>query len=1094
LVTTTINFTSFKPGSVGKIDYRYGFVDNSINPIQTDQQTNTPTIPTQYLTNFETGQIQAASIDVATSAVSFNNPKNWQKDTIVFNDLGGGDYEIEHTYYLPGFARSEDINGNSLNYPILFNGDSSPKLVFELTTKEDEIATSNLEDSTIGNAQTFFNNGNLGYYGEFLNGGPQKYTRESFSWDNSENTLDYTQQTKGIAQIKTSVGNFTTGTRLSVRIQEINAIDDETKTLLENINEDRVQVLADGTPVSSTNVLNATATVNAGDNTLIDLEFEILPYQYQSNYMVVVAVSNDDLAINHENIIMTVDVATAGVDTSDWVLSAYPGSSIDTISLNPHYDMDIGNAFNNMVGTVEDRVLARWKFEDQSSDKVINKLKAVVKSRDGSQEFANYEVTPQQIENAGGTITMSRGFILATGDPRNSLSVVKTGNEYVFDFAFQLWETQTEVDDLIFSFIVTGQQTLQTQEVFTANKEWRTAILGYSINSNPSDYTNILGYNLSRNEGTQADPKYLWESTSYSDLASGTPLDSLGKNGTTKIDAVFAPDPTVLTTPPDIADIVGYMGIRPCGGGQFEYRSFTTYQSPESDSPFEDWDDSGNTTFLDKIIDGSDKIHIRANIDYDKLKLAYPDVDQFELSFRVDKVQEFIPTTTYVISGNSRVSGVDNINFDTTALNGANVTADLLELDDTEFDYDIDGTPSADANTFESDLSGIIGTQNARLTSNTSSYIDSGAIVTHGIPGGGSSTTEINFDFSGFADPINDIVVWFDREIQFSSATIGANLDNIGLSIRTANPSGDDWTVFTYDDIVTDLALINADIVTAFATFSKFAIHITAVSDDLTNNNITMPFDYTEPDTYQDKIVTWQDSGVTFPYNTCIQFESVGLIQRITITETVYQNLFDWAQTNPFSITMQYNNANSSSTGQLRLFQSAAATGLYFFNAGGPIICQFRSVLARFGVQFNAITTETDAYQWYTVTYDGSQTLNGFKAYVNGIEVPTTPAVTGVIGPADPTISNQYQIGHNASNTNIFKVRREYIHDRVLTPEEIRQTANDIDFVPSSGLVRSYNMQIVSPSFPGNPEVIYEEVNDQNFAIISNHSNNRVAF
>ena len=188
-------------------------------------------------------------------------------------------------------------------------------------------------------------------------------------------------------------------------------------------------------------------------------------------------------------------------------------------------------------------------------------------------------------DHAGGTIDTTKGYILADGDPRNSLKVVKTGDTYTIDYAFQLWESMANVDDLVFEFGVSGSQTLQTGEVLSANKEWQTAILGYSINSNPTDYTNILNYDLSRNEGTDADPKYLFESVDYTDLASGITLDSIGKNGTTKIDVTFAPDPSVLTTPPDIDDVVGYFGIRPCGGGQFEYRQFTTYSNPEADSP-----------------------------------------------------------------------------------------------------------------------------------------------------------------------------------------------------------------------------------------------------------------------------------------------------------------------------------------------------------------------------------------------------------------------------------------------------------------------------------------------------------------------------
>jgi len=1092
---TIINFTTFKSGSVGRFDFRYGYISNDVTPISNDPQTNTPYIPDVYFSNFETTNTQSFSIDSATGVVSLSNPKNWQKDEITLNDIGGGVFEIVHTHKLPGFARSSDVSGDTLEYPQSFEGGSSLKYVFEITSKTDNISTSNLENSTIGNAQSFFKNGNIGYYNEFLNGGTQKYTKESFSWDNTENELDYTQNTKGLLQIKNNVGGFSAASEVVIKIQEINAIDNESLTLLENINEDRVKVLADGVGDNSINILNAVATLNA-DPTLIDVEFEVVKYQYISNYALSVSVSNDT-AINHENILIEVDSASAGVDTSDWVLSAYAGSLIDTISLNPHYDMSIGSAFNNMVGSVEDRVLARWTFEDQSTDKEITKLKAEVKSRDGSQVFDTYEVTPSQIDANGGSIDTTKGYKLAVGDTRNSLKVVKTGSVYSFDYAFQFWENMTQVDDLVFSFTVNGNQTLETGEVFNADKDWRTAILGYSINSNPTDYTNTLGYDLSRNDGTQGDPKYIFESDDYIDLASGTVLDSLGKSGVTKIDVSFAPEPSILSSPPDINDIVGYFGIRPCGNNQLELSQFTTYSSPEIGSPFEDWDDSGNTTFLDKTFGTGQNINLRANINYDKLKLIYPDADQFELSFRLDKVQSFTPPINYVISGNSRIAGVDNINFDTVSLAFGEVVADLTVLDDTEFDYDIDGVPSADVTSFEGDLSGIAGTQNARLTPNTTSYIDSGAIVKYGIVGGSPIASQISFDFL-HDEPMRDVVYWFEDEIQFSSASVNINLINVGLSIRVGDPSTEDWTVFSYSDINTDLALINSEITAQYGTFGKYAVHLTAFPKGTVTTSITMPFDYVTPDLYQSQLLTWKDIIATHDYNNCVEFEANGALSQIQYNDAALLNLFDYSLMQPFSVTLQYRNNNSTTAGNARLFQGTTSQGANFeIENGAGWRFEIRSdITERINIRITSTELQNgNEYSLITVTYDGSQSQNGLDIYIDGIKREDAQKnAQGVIG---STVPPAYFSGQALVNIGTFKFRRLSFHDRVITPEEIRHMTNDLDFIPSSGLLRSYNMKQTSPTYPGSPEYIYEETNDavnSPNVVLSNHTNNRVSF
>ena len=140
-----------------------------------------------------------------------------------------------------------------------------------------------------------------------------------------------------------------------------------------------------------------------------------------------------------------------------------------------------------------------------------------------------------------------------------------------------------------------------------------------------------------------------------------------------------------------------------------------------------------------------------------------------------------------------------------------------------------------------------------------------------------------------------------------------------------------------------------------------------------------------------------------------------------------------------------------------------------------------------------------DNYLMITVTYDGSQLSSGFSAYINGVEAEAFPVDTGALSPAAVTIPTFYAQGQAVIvapvfGTHIWKIRNWTIHDRVLSGLEIRTMHADPANIPAAGLYRNYQMGTLSPSFPVNPEVIYETVNDLNFANLENHSNARTPF
>lgn len=1100
IVQTEIEFFAVKPFDI--IDFKFGYVPNSTEVFQQDQNTGKQFIPDELFVNFETGLLQSYTIDIPNSTYNAKPPLGWDKTIdLSYTNLGGGNYRITHTHLKDGFVRSADINDNGgVTVPSEFEGAESIQYIFNIQTRSDIVSTQPNQDSDLGNVQSRTLQGNNGYFGEFLNGQKSDFDVLNFAFTNTENNIDYSVDTPATFNIVTTGADFTTGSKVTLYIQNIDVELEDDKNFFENYNLDYVTIDANGSLNNGTfaNILDFTAEVDGVDSKQLNCSFIVKAYEYVGRYAVFVTVNNDNVAAQHTRFLLRNGTAQANVDTSDWILEARTDSNTSDIGLLPHYASDTVDNFNNIVVFNSDYNLCQWRFTDNSSDKTIETFQIQLISQSTGESFFSREIAKNTIDNNNGTVILDTGFILNETDPRNKLQVINVGNQYDFDVLVQTWENMTGVEDLVFSFTVNGEQTFLTGETASADKEWQTAIWGYQDNANPTDYTNIASYDESRNTGGASDPIYTLKEMIYQELGDPTQLVSIVRNGTTKIQAVFEPD--AIPSGIDPNNINGYFVIVPCDGGQLQARQFHSLFNPESDSPFEDWDDSGNTTFADIDYDGgTGEITIRANLNWDKLKLAYPQNDNFYIFARPDIVQTFAPPTTYLITGNTRNPNLDTVIFDTSALESPTVIADLLDASTAEFNYTVDGVPQASVGDFQTALTNIVGTVEVTAEDTNLSYIDSGLIIQHTEGSGAPTTTEIRYNWDNDI-PVNDIVIWFDREIQFSSFTAPTGVQDVALEVRTQNPQNEDWTVFTYDNIGSQLAAINSDIASASA-LGPYAIHIKASKQANIGigTDLIMPFTFSDADTYLDQIVYPSSTNVDFNFGNCVAFEATaGGNCNITISDAGVNNFFDWSQAQPCTFSMWYRYNNSTGGSTQTLFQRTSGSGLRFRmvdQADGEV---------EFGYFQGSTTTNTsceeynatDEYCFYQMTYDGSQDVSGFKFYINGIEMRTFSAINN-LNPGDATVAPAYLIGQN--NNSVFgnqtwKVRNVILHDRVLSGEEIRRMYHDIDFVPASGLFRHYDMSQLSPSWLANPEVIYERVNDLNLAVLNNHSNNRVPF
>lgn len=1044
-VKATIDFTL--PSAPVSVRIRWGLVSNSAD-VYSDA--GSFAISDSLMVSLFSGDSQGYKGGIGS--LSPLSPISAQQGSATLIDNGGLSYTIEHEMDIDSYIRNVDLaTSTTLNIRDEFDGSASVKYIFKIEAFDSAIASEPYASTEETDLSGIFKDGNIGYLNEFLNGDPATYTLDSFSFDNTEDEINFNEETGATSVIETSGADFTAATDLILKIQRVPDSVNSGLTLSENINLDTVQLVADGTPVNGTTVTNVTASVDGGDAKKINLTFDIGAGEYQESYEMFVIVSND-AAINHNAIQLRVGAATATANVSDITMTTYPGAPHSDFNWSPHYDSNLADAYNHRKSFNGDHYISRFQITNGSSDKVIETFLLEFRSRTG-QVFDSLKFNVADLP-----ISTRKPYILKDTDLYGDVVITQIGSDYLFQFPVQVWENEIGVSDLVLQVTISGTQTLIDGSTTPFNQCF--------LDPDQTPKT----YDQSGSDG----PVFSLDGLIFQDALT---LSDLGQDfvstGETLVTARFSAD-----TPPDLdtdeTDLRGWLFVGPSEGSQNEQRFFSSVRDPEDDTP---WVKVGvpNTALITK--EDFQTATIQGKIDVDALKLAFPNVDKWQVGARLDRTPPTVVQYTKQVSLSFREPDLNEVAWqqDETYPNAVLISeifsGDIPELSLTfkfnSFDPGVGGW-GAIASQTKADWLTEMGNQSTFFfyaSTNDTAYIDGGLIIEYVVPGVPSSPFVWTYDMP--VDSIDyDTVVWFQNNVTFTSI-LGTNLqsesDRYGL--RTSNPSGDNYTEFG------NLVSLN-NAIGLLSDGTNYGVHFHGQKSTSALSTITFTASYDNVLILKERSKhvgsNWNSEYRPYDPSGSIAYdESIDAVDLGTGLLSFFGDVdqaftveyhFEMSNQNFMAILQSATNQSPQNGVTLSYINSLTQFRYQLFLDGAPDKFLRRAV--------NVSLIDGQKYILH-VTYDGSADGNEIRFYLSSKELTTTELINSEFSPGDTVTSTGTEMMHasfrstpagavNQANPNKDAIMR--IYNRVLTDEEIRSTFNDKDAGASlAGLIRDYD-------------------------------------
>jgi hypothetical protein len=701
--------------------------------------------------------------------LDINNPKTGVDGGVDFQDLGSNDYRIIHTHKMQRVVRPEDINisTNTLITPSEYDGPNSLKYIFEIELTDDLINPNPKYTTKNVDLTEYFTGGNVGYVDEFLNGMSAHYTLvDSFSFDTGDGEIDRNQNSKAEFQIQNnyaSTPNFTTSTQLIIFVQEVKSEYETFQTLNENLNIERLSLFADSVVVSGTNIINAEAAVDT-DTTLINVSFEIASNTIDGDYALILAVSNDNSTINHNNVFLQTGSAGITADETTINFNTYPDADRTDYNFNYHYNNDIANSYNEIVSCVEDFICARFRVENSAVLPVTNTLvqfEIQIKNRITGQVFENYIIPVANLP-----VDETRGFQLEDDDIKNQIKVIET-EEGVWDFiyGFQIWETWIGQENLVFDTLCTFDQLTNTGEVVQFTKQFQSP-----------DFT-MWNYDTSIN--TDLEPKVLRspESIQFFDNETDVEVKGIVKGRDTRIYATFQDDNLDDLQVSSADELTGYLGTNSINSNQFQYQMFHSLVENGADRPYEQISGEPNFNAFITLLSVK-KCSIEAVLVWNKFIELFPSDESFRVTARIDKIIAGLSCFIFQTNINAPVDGP----FDPSIQSFTGVDDFQWEFENGEVLF------GSSISTNDSGLDGTI--QNVSLCSEDLTKIESIDMDDIGLYGDFDVTQLINtysFGLQNNSD-LTSYIIGSGVDVQYIHLG-NCNISEFNLSARTFNGS-----------------------------------------------------------------------------------------------------------------------------------------------------------------------------------------------------------------------------------------------------------------------------------------------------------------
>lgn len=1045
------------------------------------------------------------------------------------------EFKIRHTYHIgPFYLQNEQDNIRNLIRPDRLSGGIDLKHIadFELRT-----TLSNPNTAKTGRLDWVL--GRTNYFGENYGDDPTQYT--------VENVL-LTDLGTGLAISKVKLD---TVTRVSFSVMSANSTFQTTHPLVcyhsylpdadvysestDSLNAlwqlESVRQTIDAAAIASGHLTNFAASLVGGNEITVtfDLTFtasEQAAIAEDGEYLIAVQVADDTLSTDQsDKTILPIQLDVYETETAIPGLMAVSKMEFYT---EPMTFIDgVSSGFTSMNGWIQDGFMVDWRFGlDLSETAVLESLefKLVAFNVNENKQFeidrVNYDLSGQTIIPVSGSptdvqaieIDRTRGFALKDGNQFNFVKMSTDTNDGTNQFYdgqtsfkadWQTWLELADTDPAFYDPSLPFNGLNKQINRFSGFQDYEIKVLitaCVSQNGTETEYEfkspdlNLLDFD--EQDGTPI----VWTRQIETEDESGANLGGkIMKTEDTLLRFIFTPDIPVV----DPSLYWGMIRIEPVENpGKASICQLSTVQDPKDGNiliPL-----VGETKTKLCIIAGV--IYLECLVDHTKLDPA-KNYNIYGRMGLVDQAPPVIPTVTREIG----LSFNENNEF--LAFQQPGETMPNLNILDSIFDT-VEGDliykwsalePGGDA-TIKGNWTGIGAITLAVLEtftaanstgwiyveSNDSSFVNAGVILEYDRLGAAVQTNLTILLSDGAIDTSR--IIAFKNNITIQSI----NYFNIGRAywdVRTANPSGEDYTQFQTD--TNDggyIANLQASI-DALTDEDPYSLHVDCEVTALTGRSIVINYTYTDTPEKERAL----DLGTNFKAdyrdlpnsNNCIPFDESTEVCDLnssisTFFDNVNQNqytmefLVQGELTDPFSINYSsiFHNQESSSIGiAVSLIQIGGVTTMAL-NLKGPGGRQyFRRIDANFitGQKMHCVITQDPTPNGLLL--DPSSTrmfLNGRELLEESIGQVQTLRLTDAT-PSTSTTMVCAGFQPNNANPTVFtalgpsRIQTVKVYNGILTPAEVWQRFQDPNFVPVAGVEAEWDFS--NPTTSSIPEL-----------------------
>jgi len=576
-IKTEIFFTT-KENLAGKqVEFSYGLLQNTTNPYtgSTTTVSEPYKIGPDYFTNRLTGTIQTYRGEFASPSNPLT-PVNWDTGSFTIVNVVNNDYKATHIHRLLDLG-TDNVSDDATDIftPSVLDGKKSIKYVFEVVVYPDNISSMVDETTAKEDLTLFMNQGAIGWFDQVYNSPTKQYTLNSFTWDTPSGELNPAFNSVGDAVVAIDTGTWNAADQVIIAIQSIIEEDEYAVNvnLSNNIQFENVVLVADGTPVSGTNLINVSATIDAGDSTLLNISLEVVDSNYTDRYSVTAQILSNSLT---STISLKSGTVLTAADESVITFGTYPSAALTEYNFNFHWNKNISEAFNQVIAFTEDNYIARWRVvNSDTSNTSLSRFRIRIMNRETNIQYESLSISASDMPS----YTQERDFLIDDPSETEYVEIIVTDNldgTYDFQYPFQIWKSWFQEANMVFRIECRFDQILATGETVTF--------------TNTFDSPDFQMGNYDTTLNTSLEPQALRKppSIQFQDEATGDPLTIIKNEGLTRVIATFEDnnlnDLQVFPAAPYIYTTViqngltGYLSINDKTGAQSKELQFHNFR------------------------------------------------------------------------------------------------------------------------------------------------------------------------------------------------------------------------------------------------------------------------------------------------------------------------------------------------------------------------------------------------------------------------------------------------------------------------------------------------------------------------------------